>query len=53
MRKLISAPDDRPSARGIGYFGAVILIVVFGLIAIVDVTNIFMHKDYHVHVNNS
>ncbi|KAK3083063.1 hypothetical protein FSP39_012954, partial [Pinctada imbricata] len=36
-RSLISAPDDRISARNIGYAGVVIMIILSGLIVLMDV----------------
>ncbi|XP_063431081.1 uncharacterized protein LOC134713720 [Mytilus trossulus] len=39
-RKLISAPDNRTSAKSIGYVGATVLILICGLIIGMDALNI-------------
>ena len=39
-RKLTSAPDDRVSAKSIGYVGVVILTVVTGLLVCIDLPTI-------------
>lgn len=47
IRSKTSAKDDRPSAAGIGYVGAVILSVIFGGILVLDApvfAKIFKHK---------
>lgn len=38
VRKLTSAPDYRPSARGIGYVGVLCLVMSFSVIVIMDAT---------------
>ncbi|XP_060076571.1 sperm receptor for egg jelly-like [Ylistrum balloti] len=42
-RKYISVADNRPSARGIGYVGAAILMAALGSIILLDLSTFFRH----------
>ncbi|XP_069119293.1 uncharacterized protein [Argopecten irradians] len=42
-RKYISVADNRPSARGIGYIGAAILVVSLGSIILLDLSTFLRH----------
>ena len=39
VRSKTSAPDDRPSAAGVGYLGTAILVLVFGGIFLIDIVS--------------
>ncbi|CAG2235690.1 unnamed protein product [Mytilus edulis] len=43
IRKLTSAKDDRKSSQSIGYFGAVFISVVFGMVVLIDIVMLKQH----------
>ncbi|XP_033757661.1 uncharacterized protein LOC117340021 [Pecten maximus] len=45
-RKYISVADNRPSARGIGYVGAAILVASLGSIILLDLSTFFRHAKH-------
>ncbi|XP_071128148.1 uncharacterized protein [Mytilus edulis] len=43
IRKLTSAKDDRKSSQTIGFFGAVFISVVFGMVVLIDIVMLKQH----------